>query len=334
MVKIEALGNLLQAQCITSLLDRIETDWGDPEENKLRVVRTGIPTVDNLVYGFEEGLTGIIGASGSRKSTFIANAVLYNSVSKKIQDRIPQVIFTAESGMRPGRYRDMLIAMRATQYLRHWQNIEGLPGETPNYLFTDFFRFYKPNETQSHAIQLAIHDLSNAPLYIIGSGQEGGVDSIANYHELFKTIAGEIGYAAVYIDHLHSIYTPNAFGDYEVINAIVPVLANVVKLYNFPVVAAAQVSAGSQRIKLEEARGGTRLREECSLYFKVRYKRLPYHCIELFVDKSRKSNDQITIEVPIEHHSGLVISDGVVTSEATEGPKEELFEYNEGLFAQ
>lgn len=303
---------IFDRQHIGKLIEKALEDWGDPTWNSSNAIRTGIDTLDNIIFGFDEGLSGIIGPSGSRKSTLMYNMIMFNLLSKRVDVKIPQVVFSSESGMSPSKCRDILIAMRATQYLRVWKSKGELPLDTPPYLFVNFFRYHVPNEIQERAIKCAMRDLSDAPLWVLGSGKYGGADNLSNYRGLFEAAYEAVdGPFMAYVDHIHSITVPGIRGDYERLTTVVPELAGIVKSLNCPCLALAQLSYSSQKADSPEARGGTVFREECNTYLGVSYDRVG-NSINVFVDKARYAQDKVDISVGLEPNSGLVLDGGVL----------------------
>lgn len=300
------LDSILENQKMKNLIGKAEEDWKDVDYNLRRTVRTGIEVLDNVIYGFQDEMAGLIGPSGSRKTTLLTNIILYNALSKRVEHRIPQVYLTVEAGMRPERLRDMMLAMRATQWLELWKQKGILPDEIPPYLFTDFFKFHEPSNFQKRAIDNAARELAESEIYVLGSGSKGGVESLRNYREIFQAISDNVGYCVIYIDHLHAIYSGNDSEDYGHIIAVINELSNLMKKHELPIVVVGQVSLSSAKRNAFEARGGTAFREECSTYLSIKYIRSPSYKVRIKIEKSRKSDDLIEIEVPIEPNSGLV----------------------------
>lgn len=319
---MDNLTTIIKNQKIDALIRAAEEDWKDVDFNLATTVRTGVSALDNIIYGFNNEMAGIIGPSGSRKTTFLLNVLNFNATSKKVgSDRIPQVYLTVEAGMRPSRLRDNWLAMKATQYLRHKKQRGEIPITVNDYLFTDFFKFHEPNEYQQTAIDWAKGQLASSDVHILGSGEFGGVEDISNYADIFKAIHEQVGYCAIYIDHLHAIYSPYKASDYEHIIYVTNEIANLMKKYGQTVIIVGQVSSTSMRVGSMETRGGTRLREECSTYLNLKYTRTQNvrdssnHSLEIFIDKSRKSEDKIAVNVEMEPNSGLFVSDGNLIEE-------------------
>lgn len=335
-------ARIFAEQSMQALVDCANDDWGNVELNAAKAMRTGISIIDEITKGIRPTLVGIIGRSGSRKSSIAANMALYNGTSSTIdsEERIHQVILTAESGMSPKRYRDMLLAMLATKYLMYWASQRGEDFDSSFSISADTFYYQNLTEEQQKAVAIAKRRLSQAPITILGSGDMGAVDAIENYPKIFAEITSRYPNCAVTVDHLHSIFTGNVgasqggvYSDYEVLNVIVPVLAQQVKIYKIPVIAIGQVSTSSARLKQEEARGGSRFREECGLYLRSRYEKFPTHKVNLYLDKSRYSPDGLTFSIPIDPASGLVIGDGEIVH--TQEVSEELTQngYGGPMFA-
>lgn len=321
---------IILKQSAQSLAENIEVRWGDPQENIDMSLKTGT-VLDTIAHGIHPELTTIIGQSGSRKSTLLANIALHNGSSRQVEDnkRIPLAILTNESGVSASRYFDMLIAMAATHYMKSWVKNGTIKPNEMEYVFVDYLYYYQRSEHTEKAIRNAITLLSRANIVILGAGEEGHTDIITEYENIFKALHDKYGYFAVFLDNVNAIYIPNSTGnDYENMNAIVPLLSRMVKIYHIPLLAVSQVSLASVRNKSLIARGGLKLKEESGLVCAVDYIRTPEHKIKIWIDKNRHGDDKITVEVPIEPQSGILLDRGsIITPGSGESGTSTLFNY-------
>jgi hypothetical protein len=180
---------------IKALLTQAKDDWGDPEENRTRLVPYGISIFDQYLYGIDVingELILVMGREKHRKTTFAINVVLNYMTYEGLQDKPVTVIDTLESGMPPTRYRDQMIANLASRWLieeGHFPKgncAECGAERCRNLVLTpEYLRFNTRSPAQKLAIDYAMDTMSSWPLFLFGASyRQGGT------RDLYTSVQG------------------------------------------------------------------------------------------------------------------------------------------------
>lgn len=166
---------------ISTLVEKCDTDWGDPIKNRERLISYGLRPIDMALYGIDpEGeLVVIQGEEKNRKSTFAANIVVNIMTTAKQPPTIN--IDTLESGMRPEKYRDMLISIVATHYLFEHGHVARRACPACNtdkcmYLGISpkFLKYNSRKPEQMRAVEFAKNTIKGWPLLLHGASVKQG----------------------------------------------------------------------------------------------------------------------------------------------------------------
>lgn len=104
---------------IQTLLDHNDDHWGDPIKNRENLIPYGVLPIDKALYGLDPfgELIVVQGPEKNRKTTFVANVIMNIMEGDKPKDKPVINIDSLESGMRPSKYKDVLVSMMATRFL-------------------------------------------------------------------------------------------------------------------------------------------------------------------------------------------------------------------------
>jgi hypothetical protein len=175
---------------IKSLLRATETDWGDPEQNREMLVPYGIKPFDDALYGIDiqnGELILIQGPEKQRKTTMAINVIINYMILPIPKVKPVTVVDSLESGMHPARYRDQMIANVASRWLISKGHMAG--GRCPEcgedsckqlILSPEFLRYKTRTRDQKAAIEWAMSQMMQWPLYIFGASHyQGGARDLA-----------------------------------------------------------------------------------------------------------------------------------------------------------
>ena len=260
-----------QEQSIQTLLARCEDDWGTPEVNREMLLPFGVKPLDLALYGMDVingELILIQGPEKQRKTTFVANIIAYYMQAPKPKVKPLTVIDTLESGMTPGRYRDTLISIVATQILlrdghKHKQfcPVCGTSQCQMLGISPEFLRYNRRKEDQAAAIKEAIEIMSAWPLQIYGANEKEGytrsleasVSGGVDFKSRWKRLIEEYGAKVFVTDHLQQYSFFETVTDYEKQLRTIAAVSDRVAEDHIVNLLISQVSLGSQR----EAASGT-----------------------------------------------------------------------------
>lgn len=269
---------------IQALLARTGTDWGDPTENRVNLVPYGINFLDQALYGIARPEIVLVqGDRKGRKTTFAVN-VLLNYMTSRLPEVKPVTnIETLESGMRPGRYRDTLIANLATRFLlRDGHTLHqycpkcGSQTCREAVLSPNFLVYNTRSKEQAQAIEEAWYTMNEWPLFIHGPGlDEGASRNLTTATNRWKTLVDEYGVSIFFIDHIQQYTVPGT--DYEKQLTVVPALSDFSAEQNVTFLALSQLSMSTQREHRETgakltAAGGAKAAQEANTVLSVKYK--------------------------------------------------------------
>lgn len=108
---------------LASLIESLSKEWQNPTRFMAGSVPSGIETLDRAIGPiriFSGGIYGVLGAEGSRKTTFMLNILCNQMLSGKFPKDKTTLIDTLETGMTVQTYIEALISILATKILVHW----------------------------------------------------------------------------------------------------------------------------------------------------------------------------------------------------------------------
>lgn len=257
---------------IQALLGQCQLDWGNPHKNRVGLIPYGIREIDKALYGIDpEGeLIVIQGKEKVGKTRFLANIVANYMTSMPEALRPPTNIDTLESGMRPPKYRDLLISIMGTRWLlsRGHIPLEECPlCNTPFCkelnLSPLFLKYNTRSEAQLEAIQHAIDEMMTWPLYIHGAGlKEGNTRDIqaaglstTKQKARWERLVEEHGMRILVVDHGQQYQYQDDPTDYEKLLRAISIVGDFTTQHNIATLFISQVSLTSRR----ENRSGGRL---------------------------------------------------------------------------
>ena len=321
---------------IVTLLSGIEDDWGNPEERRKSLIPWGINIIDQVTYGIDFHNGGLVvwqGEEKNRKTTTVLNIVRSILMSGRWPDGWRIALDVAESGMPPKKCRDMLIAQVATDILIRWHWLgcdyqldwtlrQPLPDRPADELIdvknlgidTKFLTYRKRTETQQAAITQAIDIIARWPLDIFGPSRDAGqTRSISISPQRWQHCIEERGARLIVYDHVQQMNTNGNGGDYDKLERVVPLIADVVvKNPGLVFFAVSQVSMGSVReaksgLGNVTSRGGKKLQEEANDVFVVKYKDdgTTQKCVIELMES--RSSPTVKVVQGIEPASGLFV---------------------------
>jgi len=317
---------------LRALVGQTDVDWGDPDKNLKGLIKYQIgPEFDRAMWGvntIDGELIGIQGPEKQRKSSYLCN--LIKIFAQQLSAWI--CIDTLESGMPPKAYRDMLIAMIATQIMigrifgldrSKWPPVSSIKDhpqlKSELRLSRKFLRFGRRTEFQQAAIDEAKIAASCLPVSIFGpSAREGQARNLELsmerwdklYRGEYETIK-EAKHVVFCTDHIQQ-YSGYAGDDYHGIEAVVAMLSDFVVTHpGSVVIAVSQVSLGSVRAASSGtgemvAKGGAKLAAEVNTLFQTKYAENSDYLI-LETPRSRDEKPPVMIQ-EIEQHSGAFLA--------------------------
>jgi len=303
---------------IKAHLENIKDRWGDPEENKMSLVKYGIKPLDKALWGIDTisgELNVILGPEKQRKTTFAINILINIMMADMPKEKPFVVIDTLESGMHPNRYVDTLIANLASRWLMRQEHEKyECPVCKTDFckrlrLSPDFLRFKDRTPDQLQAIDWAIAQMKSWPLFIYGATLfQGNTRILKSSAERWRVLQGEHNAKIYFIDHVQQY----SFGfgltsDYEKQLRAVAEVGDFVAQYGTVVFLLSQVSLTSQREAREGigrigATGGQKAAQEANTIFATGYKD-DSGIMEISVLDSRKAG-RFSIVHPLDDTSG------------------------------
>lgn len=321
---------------LSNFINNAQNRWGNPEDNTAGLIRYWIgDEFDGAVYGLRMNsgeVNAIQAPKKQRKSTLIANLAL--NFARQLPAGQAIAIDTLESGMTPEVYADTFVSIMGTKIIvgskwgtdrAKWPSAKEIVEDKeigPQLrLNPDFFMFSKRiTELQHKAIEGAKLTLARLPISIFGAspltgGTRNMEDAIKRWDALYKGEYPEaegVEHRIFVVDNLQQYkeFAGNSYHGLEVItNAFSTFIVNHPGSVGFLV---SQVSLTSVRLSqsLEtemEARGGSRLAEECNYVFQTQYDKdkAPLHMI-ISTPYSRRTPPP-TMKQELEPYSGAFL---------------------------
>jgi hypothetical protein len=167
---------------VQRLIENQENYWGDPRQNKEKLIPYGIKYIDDALYGIDPDgeLVVIQGEEKNRKTTLLANVLCNIMTWPRLKEKPVINIDSLESGMRPEKYKDTLISIMATRYLISTGHQAGdfcnMCGGKCRHMGISpkFLRFMERTKEQKDAVDYASDTIYEWPLLIHGASLKQG----------------------------------------------------------------------------------------------------------------------------------------------------------------
>jgi hypothetical protein len=278
-----------------SLLAECESDWGDPLKNRKNLIPYGIGPLDKALYGIDpEGeLVVVQGEQKNRKTTFVANVIMNICSWDKADDKPTINIDTLESGMRPKKYRDMLISMAASRFLvqqghRVHQACPACDTAECRELIISpkFLKYNTRTALQRQAIEYALDVMQWWPVLIHGASVvQGNTRSLQEAALGYKkdkarwlSLVEDFGVRIIVVDHIQQYaFTDGTTTDYEKQIRAVAAISDFSSQHGVAFIALSQVSLTSLRESRDNgakltAAGGAKAAQEANTVLSTSYK--------------------------------------------------------------
>jgi len=317
---------------IQALLDQCETDWGDPIKNRETLIPYGIKPIDMALYGIDPAgeLIVVQGEEKNRKTTFVANVICNFMTWDRLKNKPMTNIDTLESGMRPPKYRDMLISIMATRYLisqghRPHSYCPVCNSATCRELGISpkFLKYNTRTKTQQEAIAYARDVMNTWPLLIHGASikqgntrnlQEAALGS-RDKEARWLRLMSEYGMQILVVDHGQQYQWGDTPTDYEKQVRSVSTTGDFVSQYGIACLLLSQVSLTSVREVKQGggkliAAGGSKYAQEANTVFSIKYKP---GIVKIHIEESRDAGS-FPVWQRIEDVSGTFYGDASLES--------------------
>lgn len=318
---------------LSAFFDESDSRWGKPEDNSQTLIRYWMgDAFDNAVYGLRMTsgeMLAILGPKKQRKTTLLANWIL--NFARQLQEREEWIaVDTLESGMPPARYADTLVAMLATKIIvsnvfgkdrAEWPQASTIMNH-PDIghqlrLNPDFFLYSNRTPLQAQAIQLAKNITNRFPISLFGPAKEMGesrnLDAVLKRWELlyegkFPGMEGR-KHKLFTLDNIQQLqqFAGNSYYGLEiVVNAVSTFLVTHIGTVG---IVLSQPSLTSQRSEdgVLEARGGSRLAEECNYVYQPEYDRATNALVMKITTPYSRLTPPPTVNQDLEPFSGAFL---------------------------
>ena len=271
---------------VSAQLESIEESWGDAERNREGMIRTGIKSLDQLIYGIDSKgeLIVVQGKEKNRKTTLVANWIVNMALDKDNRKK-NVVIDTLESHMDYQRYRDTLIAMLMTKNLSEHTShkYQGCPicrgnCELMGKLSPEFFRYRrdklseKPRVDFDNALEYAKYVLKNTNIAIYdGRIDQGNTRDLYGSRDRWVRLKQEGKLDLLFIDHSqqYMIQGVSAGDHFTHLNTVIELVSTTITQYALPIVLLSQISKNSQKDASSAAEflatGGAKANQEAAV---------------------------------------------------------------------
>lgn len=280
---------------IQRFIDEAEDRWGAPAENRKNLYPYGVMPLDQALYGIDvlNGELIIVQSEEKmRKTTAVINFVINGQqLAKELRPLV--VVDMLESGMRPEKYFDTLVANMASRILiqrghnpDHTKPCGKCGGGTvckELVLSHKYLRFNTRTADQQSAIHEAKQAMRKWNIHIYGPREsegdtrslEASVTGTKDQKSRWVRLCEQHKQVIFVSDHLQQYQV--AGSDYEKMLAVVPAHADVVAKLNAVVFSITQVSLTSAReaaagMGKYTAAGGRKAAQEGNTIFSTNYK--------------------------------------------------------------
>lgn len=312
-------------QSMQSLASDSFNKWGDPIENRKRLVPYGYDLIDKAVYGIDllRGEFDVLqGEEKGRKSTTLYNIVRSIMQRQQLEKKPVVVIDSLESSSSPEIVKDNFICQVAAQYIMHQGHTSdnGICSKCGGKrcqeltLSVRSLPFTSKTPLQHRALQFAIDHVSTWSVYVFGAGmQEGQTRNLEGTTRRWKWLKENFGATLFASDHVQQYNIANqrsGLSDYEKQQIVVPHLSTFVAEEKVVVLALSQLSLGTRRDSdgRQYAIGGAKMAAEANTVIQSRYDEDMPSILGVQVVESRYSG-KLTAYGFIDPASGLTYGD-------------------------
>jgi hypothetical protein len=292
---------------IQILLDKNTEHWGNPIQNRERLIPYGIAPIDKALYGIDPYGEVIViqGEEKNRKTTLLFNIIANYMTWAKLKEKPVTNIDELESGMRPEKVKDIFISIIASRYLmenghRAHEKCPVCEEEECRELILSpkFLRYNTRSKHQLLAIDHAVEELYTWPLLIHGASlKKGDTRNLARAIKGTKTqkarwveLVDEFGMRINATDHVQQYAWSDEPTDYEKQIRAVGAIGDFTSQYEVTNIIISQVSLWSAKevraggdAKLVAA-GGAKSAQEANTVFSMSYK---YGVTKIKIEESR-----------------------------------------------
>lgn len=298
------------AQSISSLARRSKEQWGDPVENRKKLVPYGFGPIDKALYGILPGRNfhdapaefGVLqGQEKGRKSTTMQNFVKNVQTYARLETKPMMVIDILESSSGPEIVKDNFVCMLASEFLMEHGHTSHRPcrlcggGQCKELtLSSRSLPFTTKSPIQKEAIKHALLEIDTWNLFLFGPGvNEGNTRDLDGTLRRWKWLSDNFGATIFIPDHVQQYNIANQKGgltDYEKQQIVVPTLSTFVGQERLTVLALSQISLGTRKSDGRQyAIGGARMASEANTVLQARYKEDQPTQVCVSIEESRYS---------------------------------------------
>jgi len=281
-----------EVQHIGALARNSKKQWGDPVENRKRLVPYGFGPIDNALYGILPGRNfydapaefGVLqGPEKGRKSTTMQNFVKNVQTYARLKEKPTMVIDILESSSGPEIVKDNFVCMIASEYIMQVGHTSHQPCKLCGgkqcrelTLSSRSLPFTTKSRLQQRAIDRALQDIESWNLFLFGPGlSEGNTRDMDGTLRRWKWLAENYGATIFIPDHVQQYNLANQRGglsDYEKQQVVVPALSTFVGQERLTVLALSQLSLGTRKSDGRQyAIGGARMASEANTVLQSYY---------------------------------------------------------------
>ena len=323
--RFELRTEYIEGQSLASLTTPlVETGigaWGDPVENREKLIPYGFPQIDKALYGIDpEGEFIVLqGNEKGRKSTALHN-ILKNIMEWERLKEKPVIVFDIlESSSGPDKVKDGLICMVAAEYImEHGHRSDGYCPQCKHttcrelQLSTRSLRFITKTQLMKNALNHAIKVVNGWPIYLFGPGlNEGNTRDLQGSIRRWEWMKEHLGALIFIQDHIQQYYfAGRSLTDYEKQQAIIPSISSFVGQHKVVDIALSQLSLATRKEKdgRQYATGGAQAAAEANTVLQTIYDEdLPWQ-VAVKVVESRYSG-KLQVYGRIDPASGLMWGD-------------------------
>jgi hypothetical protein len=308
----------VEAQHIRTLVTAGPSRWGDPIENRKKLIPYGWKLIDKAVWGIDVAFIVLQGEEKMRKSTVMYNIIKNIMTGDKPEVKPHIVLDTLESSSGPDVVSDIFICMLASEILMdagHRSDNGACPrcgGKRCNQLVLSSrsLPYITKTREQQNAINLAIKELETWNLTVFGPGiNEGNTRDMEGSVRRWEWMIDEYDASLFISDHIQQYHLPKAVTDYEKQQVAVPFLSTFVGQNKKTLLALSQVSLTARKNAKDGARqyatGGAKMAAEAGTVLRSLYDEDQPTVVGVGIVESRHSG-KLTTWGRIDPTSGLM----------------------------
>jgi replicative DNA helicase len=320
-VATEEQINYIEAQSMRSLSETSFEKWGDPIENRKKLVPYGYAPLDRAIWGIAPKEFIIIqGAEKGRKTTFLLN-ILTNIFKRDKLIQKPVICYdTLESSSGPEQIKDGFLCMLASAYIMKQGHSSygrcdacGKDVCTELMLSPRSLLFIERSPLQEKALEIAINFVSDWTIYLFGPGtDEGNTRNLEASMRRWLWLKRHRNVNMFVVDHIQQYYFGRTLTDYEKQQAVVPPLSAFVGQNKTTLIALSQLSLTTRKDGKDGGRmyatGGAQAAAEANTVIQTLASDENATCLGVRVVESRYSGS-FTFYTKIDPVSGITYGD-------------------------